>query len=107
MDVTSRYVGIESSLASLLLLAQKGDRPPFKVMGNEQLIEIAKTRPVATADFATIKGIDLAYTLRRVNHVAMNANYSLSWARGTGVSWKNWCRRTPRRRWIVSRRARA
>jgi outer membrane receptor protein involved in Fe transport len=35
-------------------------------------------------DFATIKGFDLAYTLRRVGFVAMGANYSLSWAQGTG-----------------------
>ncbi|MGE5180222.1 MAG: TonB-dependent receptor [Bacteroidota bacterium] len=35
-------------------------------------------------DFATIKGIDLAYTLRRTGLVAFNASYSLSWARGTG-----------------------
>ena len=35
-------------------------------------------------DFATIKGFDLAYTLRRVGHTTMNASYSLSWAMGTG-----------------------
>ena len=35
-------------------------------------------------DFATIKGLDLAYTLRRTGLVTFNASYSLSWARGTG-----------------------
>jgi outer membrane receptor protein involved in Fe transport len=35
-------------------------------------------------DFATIKGLDLAYTLRRVGYVSMTASYSLSWASGTG-----------------------
>jgi len=35
-------------------------------------------------DFATIKGFDLAYTLRRVGHATMTASYSLSWAMGTG-----------------------
>lgn len=35
-------------------------------------------------DFATIKGIDLAYTLRRSRNVAMNASYTLSSAQGTG-----------------------
>ena len=35
-------------------------------------------------DFATIKGLDLAYTLRRVGYVSMTASYSLSWATGTG-----------------------
>jgi outer membrane receptor protein involved in Fe transport len=35
-------------------------------------------------DFATIKGLDLSYTLRRVGHVSMTGSYSLSWAVGTG-----------------------
>jgi outer membrane receptor protein involved in Fe transport len=35
-------------------------------------------------DFATIKGLDLAYTLRRVGHASMTASYSISWAMGTG-----------------------
>jgi len=35
-------------------------------------------------DFATIKGLDLSYTLRRVGHTTMTASYSLSWATGTG-----------------------
>lgn len=35
-------------------------------------------------DFATIKGLDLAYTLRRTGLVSFNASYSLSWANGTG-----------------------
>ncbi len=35
-------------------------------------------------DFATIKGIDLGFTLRRVNHVAASLSYSLSSAVGTG-----------------------
>lgn len=35
-------------------------------------------------DFATIKGLDLAYTLRRVGHTSMTASYSISWATGTG-----------------------
>ncbi len=55
------------------------------------LVEITTIRSAPNAfssyrnrDFATIKGVDVAYTLRRVNHVAMNASYSLSWARGTG-----------------------
>jgi outer membrane receptor protein involved in Fe transport len=35
-------------------------------------------------DFATIKGIDIGFTLRRINHVAASINYSLSSAVGTG-----------------------
>jgi len=35
-------------------------------------------------DFATIKGIDFGFTMRRVNHLAGSLNYSLSSAVGTG-----------------------
>ncbi|HET9327212.1 MAG TPA: TonB-dependent receptor [Candidatus Eisenbacteria bacterium] len=35
-------------------------------------------------DFATLKGVDMAFTLRRVNHIQANVAYSLSWAFGTG-----------------------
>jgi outer membrane receptor protein involved in Fe transport len=36
------------------------------------------------ADFATIKGLDLGFTLRRVNNIQANLAYSLSSAVGTG-----------------------
>ncbi len=35
-------------------------------------------------DFATIKGIDIGYTTRKVNNVSASINYSLSYAQGTG-----------------------
>jgi outer membrane receptor protein involved in Fe transport len=35
-------------------------------------------------DFATIKGVDVGWTMRPVNHIAANINYSLSYANGTG-----------------------
>jgi hypothetical protein len=35
-------------------------------------------------DFATIKGMDLGFTLRPTNHIAANIAYSLSFAQGTG-----------------------
>ena len=35
-------------------------------------------------DFATIKGVDLGFTLRRINHIQTNIAYSLSYALGTG-----------------------
>ncbi len=57
----------------------------------KDLVEITtiRSRPNAFAsylnrDFATIKGLDVAYTLRRTGHVGMNMSYSLSWASGTG-----------------------
>ena len=35
-------------------------------------------------DFATIKGVDVGWTMRPINHVAASINYSLSYANGTG-----------------------
>jgi outer membrane receptor protein involved in Fe transport len=35
-------------------------------------------------DFATLKGVDLGFALRRVNHIQANIAYTLSWALGTG-----------------------
>ena len=35
-------------------------------------------------DFATIKGLDLGFTLRRINHIQASVAYSLSYALGTG-----------------------
>ncbi len=35
-------------------------------------------------DFGTVKGLEFAYDLRRTSGVAINANYTLSYARGTG-----------------------
>lgn len=47
----------------------------------------AKTKNFASyrnRDFATIKGVDLGFTMRPVNHIAASVNYSLSFAQGTG-----------------------
>jgi outer membrane receptor protein involved in Fe transport len=35
-------------------------------------------------DFATIKGVDVGFTMRPINHIAATMNYSLSYAQGTG-----------------------
>ncbi len=35
-------------------------------------------------DFGTVKGVELEFDLRRFNNVSMNANYTLSYAEGTG-----------------------
>lgn len=35
-------------------------------------------------DFATIKGLDVGWTMRKTNHISASANYSLSFAQGTG-----------------------
>lgn len=36
------------------------------------------------SDYGTVKGFDFSYQSRRVNNIAINLNYSLSWATGTG-----------------------
>jgi outer membrane receptor protein involved in Fe transport len=35
-------------------------------------------------DFATIKGVDVGFTMRPINHLSANMSYSLSYASGTG-----------------------
>ncbi len=35
-------------------------------------------------DFATLKGVDLGFSMRRVNHISGSVSYSLSFAKGTG-----------------------
>jgi outer membrane receptor protein involved in Fe transport len=35
-------------------------------------------------DFATIKGVDVGFTMRPINHISANVSYSLSYAQGTG-----------------------
>ena len=35
-------------------------------------------------DFATIKGVDAGFTMRRMNHISGSVNYSLAYAQGTG-----------------------
>jgi len=47
----------------------------------------AKTKNFASyrnRDFATIKGVDVGFTMRPINHFSANVNYSLSYASGTG-----------------------
>ncbi len=57
----------------------------------KDLVEIATitSSPNAFAsyrnrDFATIKGVDVGWTMRPISHVAASINYSLSYASGTG-----------------------
>jgi outer membrane receptor protein involved in Fe transport len=55
------------------------------------LVQVANipSRPKSFAsfrnkDFATLKGVDVAFTLRPVNHLSGSVSYSLSFAQGTG-----------------------
>ncbi|MGH7725049.1 MAG: TonB-dependent receptor [Candidatus Eiseniibacteriota bacterium] len=57
----------------------------------KDLVEITTIRsnPNAFAsyrnrDFATIKGVDIGWVMRPVNHISAQLNYSLSYAQGTG-----------------------
>ncbi|GAB4320310.1 MAG: hypothetical protein Kow0074_10540 [Candidatus Zixiibacteriota bacterium] len=36
------------------------------------------------ADFATVRGIDLSYSMRRIRNVQLDLNYTLAYAKGTG-----------------------
>ena len=45
-------------------LARKADRPPFKVMGNESIVEIAKARPQTVRDLSQIKAVPRYHTDR-------------------------------------------
>ncbi len=38
-------------------LARKADRPPFKVLGNDTIVEIAKEKPVTYRDLAQLKSV--------------------------------------------------
>jgi ribonuclease D len=52
--------------------AREGDRPPFKVLGNGTLLEIAARKPAKLADLAEIKGItDLL--MRRMGRDVLDA----------------------------------
>src|SRR5947209_14209416 len=45
-------------------LARAADRPPFKIIGNDAIIEIARTKPQTSADLAKIKIVS-QYHFRR------------------------------------------
>lgn len=55
------------------------------------LVQIATVRSVPNSfstfrnrDFGTVRGVDVGFTLRRVNNISANVSYSLSFAKGTG-----------------------
>ncbi len=57
----------------------------------KDLVEITSVRSFPNGfssyrnrDFATIKGVDVGWTMRKTNHFATSVNYSLSYAFGTG-----------------------
>jgi outer membrane receptor protein involved in Fe transport len=57
----------------------------------KDLVEVAQIPSFPSAfasyrnrDYATIKGVDMGFTMRKTNHVSTNLNYSLSFAEGTG-----------------------
>jgi ribonuclease D len=64
-------------------LARKADRPPFKIIGNDAIVEIAKARPVTIRDLAGVTGVsrhyadrygrDLVQIIKRVNELPEEA----------------------------------
>ena len=63
-------------------LARKADRPPFKILGNDSIVEIAKTKPATPRELAEIKAVsryhsdrygrELAGIVRRVIELPEN-----------------------------------
>lgn len=56
-----------------------------------QLEDLRTASPIAYSsfsnrDFGTVKGFEFDFDLRRTNNVSMNANYTMSFAQGTGSS---------------------
>lgn len=51
-------------------LARAADRPPFKIIGNDAIIEIAKTKPKSTAELSKIKEVS-QYHFRRYGEELM------------------------------------
>lgn len=52
--------------------AERMDRPPFKVLGGDSLVELAERRPRTPADLATIKGLS-EKLLQRLGHGLLKA----------------------------------
>ncbi|HUP61245.1 MAG TPA: ribonuclease D [Thermoanaerobaculia bacterium] len=45
-------------------LARKADRPPFKVLGNDAIVEIAKVKPAAPTELSQVKSLSRYHTQR-------------------------------------------
>jgi ribonuclease D len=45
-------------------LARKADRPPFKIIGNEAILDIAKEKPAKIGDLSTIKSVSQYHRTR-------------------------------------------
>lgn len=74
-----------------------GDRAAFQISGFFRQIEDKIQRRIiqnvfpnnyqsySNVDFGTVKGVEMEFDLRRTNNVSLNANYTLSFAKGTGA----------------------
>jgi ribonuclease D len=50
-------------------MARAADRPPFKIFGNEMILEVARAKPVAAEALAKIKAVSPAYQERYAREV--------------------------------------
>jgi len=50
-------------------LARAADRPPFKIFGNDMIVEVARAKPMDAAALATIKAVSPAYQERYAQEV--------------------------------------
>ncbi len=74
-----------------------GDRSAVQISGFYRQIENKIQRRIVqnafpsnyqsyeNVDFGTVKGVEFEYDMRRTNNVQLNANYTLSFAQGTGA----------------------
>lgn len=51
-------------------LARKADRPPFKVLGNDTIVELAKARPVSQRDLTQLGGVSRYHSDRHGRELA-------------------------------------
>ena len=51
-------------------LARKADRPPFKIIGNDTMVEIAKEKPVTARDLAALRSVSRYHSDRYARELA-------------------------------------
>lgn len=59
-------------------LARSADRPPFKIFGNDVIVEVAKAKPAATEALAEIKAISPAYRRRHGREIIRRVREAIS-----------------------------
>jgi hypothetical protein len=61
---------------------QQKDQRSLRILRNTH--PYATYTSIVNADFASLKGVEIGFDMRRTNNLSINANYTLSYAEGTG-----------------------